>query len=210
MTKSTYINIKNRIFKICVMIGICLLSFITIGLTEPSYAMASDPNFESLLSPDEVKWLQTHQGDTFTIGLDPIAGMEYFESEGAEQGYLVNVVDLLSNKLNLELKILPELSWNESVEGLAAGDIQVLFGANPTEERLKTMAFTDPIYSVPYTVLSRIDGVVQNIGDMSGKQVGYLDGDAVVEFFNEAYPNLKSSAIFFGSQIGRASCRERV
>ena len=172
MTKSTYINIKNRIFKICVMIGICLLSFITIGLTEPSYAMASDPNFESLLSPDEVKWLQTHQGDTFTIGLDPIAGMEYFESEGAEQGYLVNVVDLLSNKLNLELKILPELSWNESVEGLAAGDIQVLFGANPTEERLKTMAFTDPIYSVPYTVLSRIDGVVQNIGDMSGKQVG--------------------------------------
>jgi diguanylate cyclase (GGDEF)-like protein len=162
--------------------------------------MSIDPKFETILSTEEIEWLQKHQGDTFTIGLDPIAGMEYFEADGTEQGYLVNVAALLSNKLGLDLKIMPELSWNESVEGLASGDIQVLFGANPTEERLKTMSFTDPIYSVPYTVLSRIDGVVQNIGDMSGKEVGFLEGDAVVELFKSAYPNLKLSARYFGSQ----------
>jgi diguanylate cyclase (GGDEF)-like protein len=171
--------------------------------------MSIDPKFESTLTSEEFEWLQTHQGDTFTIGLDPIAGMEYFKADGTEQGYLVNVVALLSNKLGIELKIRPELSWNESVEGLASGEIQVLFGANPTEERLKTMSFTDPIYSVPYTVLSRIDGVVQNIGDMSGKQVGYLEGDAVVQLFIEAYPNLKAPARFYDSQSEALSALNR-
>lgn len=186
-----------RLFSASVIVSICFIIFLS---QVPSYAMSIDSKFEAQLSSDEILWLQTHQGETFSIGLDPLAGMEYFKSDGEEQGYLVNVTDLLSNKLGVDLKIMPELSWNESVEGLASGDILVLFGANPTEERLKTMSFTKPIYSVPYTVLSRIDGSVQNIGDMSGKQVGYIEGDAVVDLFKEAYPNLNSVAIYFDSQ----------
>ncbi len=186
--------------RISVIISIYFLLNLILVFNGQTYAMSIDPKLETILSTEEIEWLQTHQGDTFAIGLDPIAGMEYFEADGTEQGYLVNVAALLSNKLGLDLKIMPELSWNESVEGLASGEIQVLFGANPTEERLKTMAFTDPIYSVPYTVISRIDGVVQNIGDMSGKEVGYLEGDAVVELFKAAYPNLKLSERYFDSQ----------
>lgn len=190
----------SKSIKMSVIVSIYFLLNLLLVFNGQTYAMSIDPKFETILSTEEIEWLQKHQGDTFTIGLDPIAGMEYFEADGTEQGYLVNVAALLSNKLGLDLKIMPELSWNESVEGLASGDIQVLFGANPTEERLKTMSFTDPIYSVPYTVLSRIDGVVQNIGDMSGKEVGFLEGDAVVELFKSAYPNLKLSARYFGSQ----------
>jgi len=189
-----------RFNKISFIMRICMLTILVLSLTKFAFASAIDPKFESLLSPEYIRWLQAHQGDTFTIGLDPIAGMEYFKSDGVEQGYLINVATLLSDKLGVELKIMPELSWNQSVDGLASGDIQVLFGANPTEERLKTMVFTDPIYSVPYTVLSRIDGTVQNIGDMSGKQIGYLEGDAVVALFKEAYPNLISTAKYFESQ----------
>lgn len=190
----------SKSIKMSVIVSIYFLLNLLLVFNGHTYAMSIDPKLETILSTGEIEWLQKHQGDTFTIGLDPIAGMEYFEADGTEQGYLVNVAALLSNKLGLDLKIMPELSWNESVEGLASGDIQVLFGANPTEERLKTMSFTDPIYSVPYTVLSRIDGVVQNIGDMSGKEVGYLEGDAVVELFKSAYPNLKLTARYFGSQ----------
>ena len=196
----------NQLIK---MISISFLACMIYWTNEQSFAMSIDPKFESTLTSEELEWLQTHQGDAFAIGLDPIAGMEYFEADGTEQGYLVNVVALLSNKLGIELKIKPELSWNESVEGLASGSIQVLFGANPTEERLKTMSFTDPIYSVPYTVLSRIDGVVQNIGDMRGKHVGYLEGDAVVQLFVEAYPNLKASASYYGSQSEALSALNR-
>ncbi len=200
LKKMMFDSKSNRFSKIGIIISLCLLANWAFGITDDSLAMTIDPEFESQLLPEEVLWLKSHQGESFAIGLDPIAGMEYFEVDGSEQGYLVNVALLLSDKLGINLKIMPELSWNESVEGLVSGDIQVLFGANPTEERLKTMDFTNPIYSVPYTVLSRIAGSVQNIGDMNGKQIGYLKGDAVVELFKEAYPNLKSTPRYFESQ----------
>lgn len=202
-------NQLMKYIKIYVLIVIGILANYSLNFSVPSFATSIDPTFEAQLSPKEIAWLHAHQGETFGVGLDPIAGMEYFKSADKEEGYLVNVVALLSQKLGIDMKIMPELSWNEAVEGLVSGDIQVLFGANPTEERLKTMDFTEAIYSVPYTVLSRVDGVVQNIGDMSGKQVGYLEGDAVVELFNEAYPNLKSENRYFDSQLEALSALNR-
>lgn len=206
---SNLANRKTKYIIICILMVISFLAFFSCDFLTPSFAVATDSEIESKLTSKEIAWLQSHQGETLTVGLDPIAGMEYFKTEGVEEGYLVNVVALLSNKLGVDLKIMPELSWNESVEGLASGDIQVLFGANPTEERLKTMDFTDAIYSVPYTVMSRVDGAVQNIGDMSGKQVGYLEGDAVVQLFSEAYPNLKSNHSYFDSQLEALSALNR-
>ncbi len=190
----------NRYIKIGIIISICLLINVAFGRSEHTFAMAINPEFEAKLSPEELLWLTAHHNETFTVGLDAIAGMEYFQIDGSEKGYLIEIVSLLSDKLGIDMKLMPELSWNQAVDGLASGDIHVLFGANPTEERRKTMSFTDPIYSVPYSVLSRTNGSVQNIGDMNGKKIGYLEGDAIVELFKEAYPNLSSTPLFFQSQ----------
>ena len=186
---------RNFVFTLCAVV-ITMMGL----LTSPTFAMSIDASLSKALTKTEQTFLEQHKDDTFYIGLDPIAGMEYFSDSEGEKGYLKNVAALLSEKLGITFQIMPELSWGEAVEGLESGKIQVLFGANPTEERLKIMDFTEPIYSVPYTMLSPVEGKVQNIGDINGKHIGFLEGDAVVELFKAAYPNLTYDPIFFDNQ----------
>jgi len=193
-----FINIK--IFSKAMHFMIIGLFVFTVFLNNQSFAAGIDENLAKVLTESERLFLEEHKTEIFSIGLDPVAGMEYFLDGGQEKGYLKNVSELLTDKLGLRLQIMPELSWSESVSGLENGKIQVLFGANPTEERLKIMDFTDEIYSVPYTVLSRVDGKVQNIGDVNGKRIGFLEGDAVVDLFKEAYPNIEFEPLYFEDQ----------
>ena len=115
-------------------------------------------------------------------------------------GYLNEIVQMLSHKIDLNIQIRPELSWSEAVEGLQNSDVEILFGANPTPERLEYMSFTDEIYSVPYVVLGRVIGEVQNIGDLNKQKVGFLDGDVAESLFKEAYPNLTFEISYYENQ----------
>lgn len=178
-----------------------VLSLMLILLTSNISTFAAiDEKIESLLTSEEADWLLQHQSETLYVGLDPEAGMEYFSYNGREMGYLKSIVQMLSEKLDLNLQIRPDLSWSEAVSGLQSNEIQILFGANPTEERLKFMRFTDAIYSVPYTVLGKVSGEVQNIGDLNNRTVGFLEGDVAVSLFQDAYPNLTYQILTFDSQ----------
>lgn len=189
---------RNQLNKI---IRHLIVSIITILSISGAVTFAEvDERIATLLTPEEINWLQTHGEDIFYVGLDPDAGMEYFQYDDREMGYLSDIVQLLSEKLDIKMQIRPDLSWSEAVSGLQSDEIQVLFGANPTPERLKTMRFTDAIYSVPYTVLGRVMGEVQNIGDLNHKKVGFLAGDVANTLIQEAYPNLSFDFIYYDNQ----------
>ncbi|HAS74180.1 MAG TPA: hypothetical protein DCS67_08565, partial [Clostridiales bacterium UBA8960] len=191
----------NRLNRAINTIRYILISLLLMMLHMTISFASIDPELEAILSPDEREWLFESKDELFFIGLDPLAGMEYFISDQTEQGYLKSITDFLSRKTTLNLVIKPDLSWNEAVDDLESGAIQILFGANPTPERLKTMDFTDPIYSVPYTVLSQVNGDVQNIGDLNGKRVGFLEGDIVISILEDAYTNLHYDVISFDDQL---------
>ena len=111
-----------------------VLSLMLILLTSNISTFAAiDEKIESLLTSEEADWLLQHQSETLYVGLDPEAGMEYFSYNGREMGYLKSIVQMLSEKLDLNLQIRPDLSWSEAVSGLQSNEIQILFGANTTE-----------------------------------------------------------------------------
>ena len=191
-----FLSLKNSPYTRWALIATIILLMIT----HISSFASVDEKIESLLTDEEVQWLDEHADQTFYVGLDPDAGMEYFVYRDLEMGYLNDIVNMLSEKIGLNLQIRPELSWSEAVAGLNSGEIQILFGANPTPERLKTMRFTDEIYSVPYTVLGRVLGEVQTIGDLNTRRVGFLEGDIASTLFPEAYPNLTYDITYYETQ----------
>ena len=151
-------------------------------------------------TPEEQQWLEAHREEIFYIGLDPFTGMEYFQTDDGAKGYLEEIAAFISEKTELKLALRPELTWGEAVVALENESIQVLFGANPTPERMKTMSFTEPIYSVPYTVLSLGKGAVRNIGDLNHKRVGFLEEDIIIEIMDTAYTNLSYEVVTFADQ----------
>ncbi len=161
-----------------------------------SYGEPSDMAF----TPQEKLWLEENKGAPLLLGLDPYSGMEYFDYQGRIYGYVPELAKLLEKELGVSVELVTDRSWGEVFEDLQAGRITLLFGANITPERLKTMAFTDPVRKEPYAVFSLENSTVQTMGDLDGKRIGFIDGDFVQEEFHKTYPQIHYTPVVFQDQ----------
>lgn len=150
---------------------------------------------------EEKNWIKEHSGETFTLGLDPYSGMDYFEFRGLQTGYVVSVSKLIEKELGIKIDIVGNSSWGAVYSDFLSGDLDILFGANVTEERLKIMDFTNALHKYPYAVFSSKNGNVRTLGDLDKKKVGFIEGDIAIELFVNYYPQLEFEIIEFADQI---------
>lgn len=163
-----------------------LLIGITIFSTGCLHALGVEEEvFE--LSAEEKTMLASYQGRTLTLGLDPNVGIEYFTDGDAVHGFMLPLIELVQQRLGIKIKIVADRSWADVFSGLHSGEIDLLLGANVTPERLETMAFTSPVYSVPYTVLALKNSGIHTIGDLHKKRIGFIEEDIGLEAFERLY-----------------------
>ncbi|MBI9015318.1 MAG: transporter substrate-binding domain-containing protein [Clostridiales bacterium] len=153
------------------------------------------------LTEEEQIWLEEHQADTFSLGLDPYTGMDYFVFQNKEQGYVVDLKNIIETTLNINVEIVSNQTWSEVYQGLIDEDIDILFGANVTDERLEFMAFTQPVHRYPYAVFVLKEGPVKTLGDMDFRRIGFLEGDIAIELFTKEFSNITFEVIEFEGQL---------
>lgn len=187
-----------------VTLSLCVFTLLTVCFlfgTFNSYGLESEASLPSLeLSIAQEQWLKTHARQGLLLGLDPSAGMEYFKDGDAQKGYMLELATHLSKRLDVQIKIEDSLSWGGVYQGLHDGTIDLLFGANPTPERLEVMSFTEPIYSVPYTVMARNGGNINTIGDLLGKRVAFISEDIGISLFKAYYTKVEFETVLFENQ----------
>ena len=149
----------------------------------------------------EKDWMDKNKDKIFYLGLDPFSGMDYFEFNGEIYGYLLDVKDILIRETGLNIVVVGDKSWGEVYNGLQDGEIDILFGANKTRERLEIMNFTNPVYKYPYAVFSKKNSSVRTIGDLDNKVIGFIEGDIVINLFREKYDNIHYMMQTYNSQI---------
>lgn len=171
------------------LILVCLL-FIPISLTSFAYE----------LTDQELEYIEIHKNDPLTLGLDPYSGMDYFMFRGKEKGYIIDVVKIIEKETGLEIDIIGDQSWGEVYNGLIDGNVDILFGANATEERKKFMSFTKAIHQYPYAIFTNDFLDIQTIGDLDQKNIGFIEGDMIIDAFSENYSNLDFNTVTFTSQ----------
>ena len=143
------------------------------------------------LTEEEQMWLEDNRDETFTLGLDPYTGMDYFLFQNKEQGYVVDLKRIIEDSLDIKVEIVSDQTWSEVYQGLINEEIDILFGANVTEERLKFMSFTEPVHKYPYAVFVLKEGPVKTLGDMDFRKIGLLEGDIAIELFTKEFENIK-------------------
>lgn len=181
-----------------VLLGMSLLIYmLSFAVTYASGAEAVD---HIALNESERTWLDQHRDQPLILGLDPYAGMEYFEYDGNEYGFALNLEKVLEKDLGIAIELETQKSWGEVYEGLKTGEVDILLGANETPERLEFMAFTQPLYRIPYAILAERSGDIHTLGDIDNQKVGFIQGDIVMELFPEAYKNIDYKPVFFESQ----------
>lgn len=152
------------------------------------------------LTEQEKQWLLKNKDRIFTLGINPGLGMEYFEYKGEEKGYLIPLIASMEKDLGITIVLQTSKSWGEVYSSLHTGSIDILFGANETLERQKTMLFTPAICKTPYALISTKGGPIHTIGDIDKKTVGFIKDDFVIDLLPEIYKNLKYKEKFYASQ----------
>ena len=130
---------------------------------------------------------------TVTAGIFAFEGYHMKDEEGGLTGYGIEVLDLISEYSHLNFRYTGyENSWNDMLEMLENGEIDVVTSARRTAEREEDFAFSLPI-GRNYTVLSvrqdnsRIHSY--DYGTYDGMTVGGLKGssqnESLVEYAEE-------------------------
>lgn len=161
------------------------------------------------LSIEERDWLDANRQNPMHLGFDPQAGIEYFTSYGRELGLMPALARLIEDTLDLSIVVEKDKTWGEAYRGLQSGSIDILFGANETEERKKIMSFTEPLFRIPYSLLAQSDMGIYVVGDLEDKKVAFIDGDIIFKLFPGFYSRINYEPLEYSDQEEALSALER-
>lgn len=73
---------------------------------------------------------------------------------GAWSGIMIDLANNLATKLGAKLEI-KETTWGNAVLDLQTNKIDIFFGLNPTPQRLKVIAFSQPLYNNAFSLIAK-------------------------------------------------------
>ena len=102
-------------------------------------------------------------------------------------GFDVSIAQYIADDLGVELKVM-DMSFDNLCINLAKGDFDIVIaGMASTEERLKSVDFSDPYFKQQQAILIRAedDALYNKPEDLSGHKVGVQNGAIQVPIANE-------------------------
>ena len=126
-----------------------------------------------------------------TMCVDP--DWEPFEkiNENKEhEGIAADLIAIISKKLNIEIKLIPTKTWEETLEFSKNKKCDILSFLNETPKRKEWLNFTNPIFEDPNVIVGRIE--TNEIKDLSKVKasIALPKGTAMYERFEKDFPNM--------------------
>lgn len=125
------------------------------------------------------------------IAAEPYPPFASLDSSGNWVGWEVEVIDAVCKAAELNCVITP-VAWDGIIPSLTGGQIDAIMASmSITEERLKTIDFTDPYYNTPAVVVADktadIDASPESLaGKVVGVQVSTIHQAYAQEYFKDA------------------------
>ncbi|MEH6625691.1 MAG: transporter substrate-binding domain-containing protein [Motiliproteus sp.] len=119
------------------------------------------------LSTAERRWINDHP--TIKLGVDPeFAPFEYIDEQGQYKGMCADYIQILNQRLGLNMQIIPDQSWAMAVAQARNAALDVLPCVGMTDGRKAYLKYSDPHLAFPRVLVGRIDGPqIQNLGQAS-------------------------------------------
>ncbi|GLI56615.1 hypothetical protein PM10SUCC1_21290 [Propionigenium maris DSM 9537] len=140
------------------------------------------------LTEDERSWLQENRQLSLGIfrGWPPYS---YLNSEDEFSGVISEYIKIINEKLEIDMVPQKDLSWREVLEGVEKDRIDVVAGLARTEEREKTLLFTNPYLELPVVIATREDSpMVADIDSLEERKIAVVEGSIVEHYLERDYP----------------------
>lgn len=150
----------------------------------------SSNTFLTSLTMAERKWLQ--QLPSLRLGINSNGHpYEYVDDNGDFSGLSSDYIGHITKALSLKIEAEKNYSWVELLTAVKDNEIDVMSAIVRTQEREKSMLFTEPYFSSPTVLISRKNGFhADTLESLKGRAIGIPSGYALVEFIETDYPEI--------------------
>jgi ABC-type amino acid transport substrate-binding protein len=144
---------------------------------------------EIVLNENEQLYLKTKQ--VITMCVDPDwEPFEKINKDGFHEGISADIIKLISNRLNFEIKLVNTKTWDDSIAFSKERKCDIMSFLNETPKRKEWLTFTQPIFNDPNVLVGRIDKpYIEDISKVN-LSIALPRNTAMTERFTKDFPNL--------------------
>jgi serine phosphatase RsbU (regulator of sigma subunit)/ABC-type amino acid transport substrate-binding protein len=144
------------------------------------------------LTPAETRWLATLPVP-IRRGADPAwPPFEFQDKSGIYAGMCQDYTNIIVERLHLQLKLVPDLDWNEVLDGIRDRKLDVISCISMTPDRETYLAFTKPFITSPQVIFTRDDyPYISGLNALQGKPVAAVKGYSITDILARDYPKLQ-------------------
>jgi PAS domain S-box-containing protein len=144
------------------------------------------------LSPREIAWLAAHPN--IRLGVDPAyPPYSFVNDKGQFSGVSADFVQILKERLGIEMTMVPGLNWDDILEGAKQGTIDVITTARKTPQREEYLNFSQSYIPTPLIVITRKDfSRIKSRWDIEGEKIALVRGYASHEQIARDFPNIET------------------
>jgi|GEM_PF-4777163 len=160
-----------------------------IGLVEVYYSGATGIR----LSEEERAWLADHP--RIRVHNESDWPPFNFAENGAPRGYSIDYMNLLAERVGLQVEYVTGPSWNEFMGMMRSGELDIMLNIVKTPDRLEYLLFTPPYADNPNAILSRRGALYENLEQLSGKTVSLPKGFFFEEILKRDFPDIELNLV---------------
>lgn len=154
----------------------------------PSFGASGD----IVWTAEEKKFIEQHP--KIQLGVDPsFIPYEFVDKDGVYKGIAADTIMLISERVGIEMDIVPGLTWSEAYEKAVERQLDVLPCVSKTPEREKYFLYSDPYYSfIRVIILNDKDNTIHSFDDLRGKTAAVQENSSHHSFM-KSYPDISLS-----------------
>ena len=120
------------------------------------FAKASHVGAAFKLAPEDEAWLASHSALRIGI-MNDWPPMDYVDEVGRASGIGVDFLDLLNERLDGRIEIVPG-AWSNILDECKAGRLDAVMDITPRPDREEQFLFTKPYANIPHVIVGRKGG----------------------------------------------------
>lgn len=156
-----------------------------------SPAQATTVVKRAALSADEAAYLK-QKGVIRLCGLPDWMPFERINNQGEHEGIAAQMIELLSQRLDVKFVLHPTKDWVESLAALRAHQCDVLPLASDLPSRRDAMNFTKPYIVQPFVIATLAKELfVKDASEIGERSIGVVKGYSFAELLRQRYPNIQ-------------------
>lgn len=165
--------------------GLSVLCLVTL-----SQCISADNTPQLPLSERESQWIKDHP--VVKVGADQNwPPFDYEGEQGLHQGISSDYLALLSKILGIRFSVTAD-KWDNVINGVKSGNLDVLACASDTKERRKYLLFTTPYIEIDTVIVVRKEWLKKGVdlGSLEGKTIAVPKGTYIYEMLTDKFPRI--------------------